>query len=225
MKMLSRCLILLIALVAPARAQAQTPASPAPIWHADVRAADTAADPTLVEEYRQARLDYESGLYGSATQRLEYVIAQDQTFVRAFDNLGLCYDARNDAKQALRYYREAVRLNRLAARRSPWPPFNLGVFLHRTGRLVDAEPMLKEALDVLLQEQNVQMNMSWHTDMSRVYYQLGTLLEHRFRFGEAYNTLKLAAREDPNYLEPEEELARMPVRAKSLAQAAATLHP
>lgn len=52
--MLSCCLILLIAMVMPLLAQAQTvPASPAPIWHDDSNQATATIDPTLLEEYRR----------------------------------------------------------------------------------------------------------------------------------------------------------------------------
>jgi tetratricopeptide (TPR) repeat protein len=213
--MLSCCLILLIAMVMPVRAQAQTvPVSPGPIWHDDLRQAesgqaDSTIDPALLEEYRLARLDYEAGLIGSATQRLEYVIGRDQTFARAFDNLGLCYEAQNEPKKALQFYREAVRLNRYAPKPSPWPPFNLGVLLHHGGSLIEAESLLKESIDYRLRTSRSDAPMPWHADMSRGYYQLGILLEHRRRFGEAYEALTLATREDPSYSEPQEELARI----------------
>lgn len=226
MQMLSCCLILLIALVMPVRAQAQTaPASPAPTWHDDVGQAnpgraDSTIDPTLLEEYRLARLDYEAGLIGSAMQRLEYVTTRDQTFARAFDNLGLCYEAQNEPKKALQFYREAVRLNRYARTPSPWPPFNLGVLLHRGGSLIEAESLLKESIDYRLRTSRPDAPMPWHADMSRGYYQLGVLLEHRRRFGEAYEALTFATREDPSYSEPQEELARIARVTKTSAKLA-----
>jgi tetratricopeptide (TPR) repeat protein len=212
MQMLSCCLILLIAMVLPLRAQAQTvpvPASSWPIWHDDSSEAAATIDPTLLEEYRLARLDYEAGLIGSATQRLEYLVARDETFVGAFDNLGLCYETQNEPKKALQFYREAVRLNRYVPKPSPWPPFNLGVLLHRGGSLIEAESMLKESIDYRLRTSRPDAPTPWHVDMSRGYYQLGILLEHRRRFGEAYEALTFATREDPRYSEPQEELARI----------------
>jgi tetratricopeptide (TPR) repeat protein len=205
----------MIAMVMPLRAQAQT----APIWHVDAIQSDSGKadsgqtispiDPALLEEYRLARLDYEAGLIGSATQRLEYVVARAETFARAFDNLGLCYEAQNEPKKALPFYREAVRLNRYAPKPSPWPPFNLGVLLHHGGSLIEAESLLKESIDYRLRTSRPDAPMPWHADMSRGYYQLGILLEHRRRFGEAYEALTFATREDPSYSEPQEELARI----------------
>ncbi len=229
--MLSLCLIVLIALVMPLHTQAQTAApAPAPIWHEDAStagpAADTAHDPAMLEEYRQARLDYEAGLYWSAIQRLAWIAARDETFVRAFDNLGLCYEAQNDSQNALQYYRKAVRLNRATVNPSPWPPFNLGVFWHHHGgSLVETESLLKESIGNRLRGSQANVPLQWHLDLARVYYELGTLLEQRRRHGEALNALKLATREDPSYLEPQDALAQMAVRAKALAQTADTLHP
>ena len=153
--------------------------------------------------------------------RLEYVVARDETFARAFDNLGLCYEAQNEPKKALQFYREAVRLNRYAPAPSPWPPFNLGVLLHHGGSLIEAESLLKESIDYRLRVSRPDSPMPWHLDMSRAYYQLGTLLEHRHRWSEAYEALTFATREDPSYPEPQDELARIaPLAKKSVARLA-----
>ncbi len=59
--------------------------------------------------YWLGRLDYDVGKYTSAVARLERVISLDPAYVRAYDNLGLCYEALNEPEKAVASYREAIR--------------------------------------------------------------------------------------------------------------------
>jgi tetratricopeptide (TPR) repeat protein len=169
-------------------------------------------------QYWLARLDYDAGQYAAAIRRLEEVVTRDPQFVRAFDNLGLCYEAQNQPEKAIARYREAVRLNRAAATKSPWPPLNLGTLLRRRGELVEAESLLKEAISYQRGASGTGSasgigigNASERADrdLARAKYELGVLLEQRQRWNEAIGELAGAVQADPTYPEPHYVLARI----------------
>lgn len=168
-------------------------------------------------QYWLARLDYDDGHYGAAIARLEDVVTRDKTFVRAFDNLGLCHEAQNQPDKALPRYREAVRLNRLAETKSPWPPLNLGILLHHLGQLDEAESLLKESMSYRGRDGDAAAQPD--RDAARASYELGTLLERKRRFNEAVGTLANAVKADPTYPEPHYALSRIYRRANKPEQA------
>jgi tetratricopeptide (TPR) repeat protein len=168
-------------------------------------------------EYWLGRLDYDAGQYGSAVQRFERVIARDASFVRAYDNLGLSYEALNEPDKALAAYAKAVELNRRAGARTAWPPLNMGTLLRQRGELTEAESLLREAVRV-------------DGSLAQAHYQLGVLLEQMQRYEEAVSELTRAAAADVQYAEPHYALARIYRRlgrtsdAKEALAAFARLH-
>ena len=96
-------------------------------------------------DYWLGRLDYDAGQYASAVKRFQKVIDAEPDSVRAYDNLGLCYEALNQPDDAETPYRKAVELNRTAQTKSAWPPLNLGILLRNRGELKEAEALLREA--------------------------------------------------------------------------------
>lgn len=154
-------------------------------------------DPSnMTYEYWLGRLDYDAGQYTSAVKRFERVAATDPTSVRAYDNLGLCYEALNRPDDALAPYRKAVDLNRTAAMKSAWPAVNLGILLRNRGDLREAEKLLREAVQ-------------YEESLAQAHYQLGVLLEQQDRLDEATTELKRATERDPEYAEPYYALARI----------------
>ena len=107
-----------------------------------------AAPETAIYHYWLGRLDYDAGQYAAAVAHLQAAAIRDPSFPRTFDNLGLCYEALNQIDLAIAQYREAVRLNRLAADPSPWPAINLGSALARGGAYEEAETLLREAVRI-----------------------------------------------------------------------------
>lgn len=150
--------------------------------------------------YWLARLDYDEGKYDAARRRLLDVLGKAPDFVRAHDNLGLCYEALHLPDQAVVHYREAVRLNRAAKGPSGWPPLNLGMLLRRRGELDEAERLFREAL-------------RYDDRFAQAHYQLGALLEERGDADDAVKELTRAAALDPAYAEPHYALARIYRRA------------
>lgn len=163
-------------------------------------------------EYWLARLDYDGGLYASAIERLKGVVSRDPTFVRAHDNLGLCYEAQNQPEKAMAHYRKAIELNRRAETRSPWPLLNLARLLRSRGELREAEALLREAV-------------RYDPASAQAHYELGSVLEELERVDAAVDALGRAASLDASYPEPHYALARIyrsQGRAKEARQALAT---
>jgi tetratricopeptide (TPR) repeat protein len=173
-------------------------------------AASDPGEPTY--QYWLARLDYDGGLYASAIERLEAVVARDPDFIRAHDNLGLCYEAQNQPDKAIAHYREAIALNRRAETKSPWPLLNLAVLLRSRGGLDEAEALLREAI-------------RYDSASPRAHYELGRLLEELERVEAAVDALERASSLDASYPEPHYALARIyrsQGRAAEASQALAT---
>jgi tetratricopeptide (TPR) repeat protein len=170
-----------------------------------------ASDPSNpTYEYWLGRLDYDAGQYASAARRYERVIARDASFVRAYDNLGLAYEALNEPEKALDSYRKAVDLNRAQTSRSPWPPLNLGTLLRQRGDLKEAESLLREAVAA-------------DGSLAQAHYQLGVLLEQAQRYEEAVTELTGAASADPEFADPHYALARIYRRLGRTADAKESL--
>lgn len=157
-----------------------------------------AAEPgNVIHTYWLGRLDYDAGQYASAISRLQQVVARAPDFVRAHDNLGLCYEALNRADEAIPHYREAVRLNRIDQdARSVWPPLNLGILLRTRDQLQEAEALFREAL-------------TYDARFAPAHYQLGVLLEQTGRMDEAVKALQRATGADPTLAEPYYALSRI----------------
>jgi tetratricopeptide (TPR) repeat protein len=160
--------------------------------------------------YWLGRLDYDAGQYASSVRRLEAAIALDPSFVRAFDNLGLCHEALNQPEVAIARYREAIRLNRLSAEPSPWPLLNLGILLRSRGEGAEAETLFREALAA-------------DPGFARAHYQLAAVLEDGNQLDAAVRSLEQAVKLDPAYAEPHYALARIHRRQGRMADAEAEI--
>jgi tetratricopeptide (TPR) repeat protein len=169
------------------------------------------ADPNRAEyRYWMGRLDYDAGKYADAIARFKEALSRDSRLMRAHDNLGLCYEALDQVDEAIAHYREALRLNREAPSKSPWPPTNLGILLRQRGELEEAASLFREALE-------------YDRGFARASYQLGVLLDQQGRTDEAFDELTRALAADPSYAEPHYVLARIYRRQGKTALADAAL--
>jgi len=158
--------------------------------------------------YWLARLDYDTQQYPAAIQKLERVIAIDPHYMKAYDNLGLCYEAAGRLDDAVAAYRRAVDLNRQGNPVSAWPPLNLGTLLVKLEQLDDAEKYLRDSLLA-------------DPKFAQAHYVFGTLLEKQGRDEEAMRELELAAALDPAYAQPHYALGRIYRRVGNAAKAGA----
>jgi tetratricopeptide (TPR) repeat protein len=160
--------------------------------------------------YWLGRIDYDAGKYAAAVARLKQVVSVQPGFIRAYDNLGLCYEALNRPEEAAAQYREAIRRVRLLGEPWPWPFLNLGILQRRNGELEEAEALFREALTI-------------DASFAPALYQLGTVLEYQDRADEAVTALQRAAAADPAYAEPHFALARILRRQGKTSEADAAL--
>jgi tetratricopeptide (TPR) repeat protein len=144
--------------------------------------------------YWQGRIAYDGYAYPAAIERFNKALELDPEFPRAYDNLGLCYEAMSNNESAVKCYERAVSLNRRRLPASPWPPLNYGMLLLRQGSLDQAEILLREAVDL-------------GSGMLLAHHQLGAALAKQKRFPDALEELKKAVELDPTYAEAHFTLA------------------
>jgi Flp pilus assembly protein TadD len=159
-----------------------------------------AAPANALYPYWTGRLDYDDGQYATAVKSLQRAVELDPRSMKAYDNLGLCYEALGRFDEARQSWEEAIRLNGEQPVRSPWPALNLGLLLTRLDRLDEAERHFRESL-------------ASDPRFPQARYQLGITLEKKGRLPEATAELEEAARLDPAYPEPQYALSRLYRRA------------
>jgi tetratricopeptide (TPR) repeat protein len=156
--------------------------------------------------YWIGRLDYDTGKYASAISHFNEALRIDPQFMRAHDNLGLCYEALDEGDRAIVHYREANRLNRQAQSKSPWPATNLGILLRQRGELEEAGSLFREAIQ-------------YDRNFAKAHFQLGMLLEQQGQMRDAIAELERAAAMDPTTPEPHYVLSHIYRRQGETARA------
>jgi tetratricopeptide (TPR) repeat protein len=122
-------------------------------------------DPKFVPaHYFLARLLYTRNRFDEAIQESKKTIALSPDFVRAYENLGLCYEGKDDPKQAEPWYREAIERNSQSPNKTEWPMLDYATLLVREDRIQEARPYLEQAISV--NPRNAQS-----------HFQMGILLE------------------------------------------------
>ena len=146
--------------------------------------------------YWLSRLAYRQQDLQRALMYAEAAVQLDPAYVKGYDQLGLCYAGLNQPEEAVRAFREAIRLNQRQSRQSPWPAMNLGTLLLRMERLDEAESSLRDSLSI-------------DPRFPTAHLRLGQVLEKKDRLDEAMAEWREAARLDPTYPEPHYALARV----------------
>jgi tetratricopeptide (TPR) repeat protein len=167
-------------------------------------AADAPRNPLY--PYWIARLEYDDQHYAEAVEGFRRVLALDPGYLKAYDNMGLSYEALGRNDEALQSYQDALRLNRERGARSPWPSLNLGILLMRLNRFEEAEPLFRESARE-------------DARFAAAHYQLGLVLEKKGQAAAAIAALSQAAELDPAYPEPHYALARLFRRAGEVQRA------
>jgi tetratricopeptide (TPR) repeat protein len=146
--------------------------------------------------YWLARLDYDAQSYTTAIVRLRKVIEMDPKMMRSYDTLGLCYEYLGKPDEAIKSYNQAVNLNRMQLKPSPWPNVDLAISLIGVNRLEEARKNLDDAL-------------RYDPKLAQAHYQLGRVLEMQGQFDAAAEALTKASELDPEYPEPHLALGRL----------------
>jgi tetratricopeptide (TPR) repeat protein len=150
--------------------------------------------------YWQGRLDYDRQDLVAAADQFQKVISLDADFMKAYDNLGLCFEGVGKYDEAIEQYRRAVQLNREHNLNSAWPSLDLGALLIKLDRLDEAQPLLRES---------VRLNPNF----AQAHYQLGVLMEKHNEVTPAVEELNRAAVLDEADPQPHYVLARVYKRA------------
>ncbi len=146
--------------------------------------------------YWLGRLDYDARQYQSAISKFEKVIKLDPQMMRAYDNLGLCYDYLGQYDEAVKHYNLATELNRKQPQPSPWPHLNLAITLLAQNKINEAEASIREAL-------------RYDSRLPQTHYQLGLTLEKQGKIEDAIQSQEQAAQLDTAYPEPHYALSRL----------------
>ncbi|HLV88957.1 MAG TPA: tetratricopeptide repeat protein [Candidatus Sulfotelmatobacter sp.] len=142
-------------------------------------------DPKFVPaHYFLARLLYTRNRFDEAIEESKAVIALSPDFVRAYENLGLAYEGKDDAKQAEEWYREAVRRNAESSSKTEWPPLDYATLLIRQDRIDEARPYLDQALTI-------------NPNNAQTHFQMGILLEKAKEPQRSLDELRVAIKLDP----------------------------
>jgi tetratricopeptide (TPR) repeat protein len=106
-------------------------------------------DPRFVAaHYFLARLLYTRNRFDQAIAESKTTIALSPDFVRAYENLGLCYEGKHDLKEAEIWYHEAIRRNADSTTKTEWPMLDLATMLIRDERIREARSYLEQALAI-----------------------------------------------------------------------------
>jgi len=157
----------------------------------------THSDPVnALYPYWLSRLDYDAMNFNGAVTHAKKALVLNPDFMKAFDELGLCYEALGKYDEAIAAYQNAERLNAKAHPCSLWPSLDFGTLLIKLDRLAEAEGRLKQSL-------------ACDSRSPRGHYQMGLLLEKEKKDDQAVVELKQAAAQDPAYAEPYYHLGRI----------------
>jgi tetratricopeptide (TPR) repeat protein len=133
--------------------------------------------------YFLARLLYTDNRFDEAIEESKRAIALAPGFVRAYENLGLCYEGKHDQAEAERWYREAIDREATNENKTEWPMVDLATMMIRENRYAEAKPYLTQALDI--NPHNIQS-----------LFQLGVLLERTGNLKGALDQFRAAIQSD-----------------------------
>jgi tetratricopeptide (TPR) repeat protein len=98
--------------------------------------------------YFLGRLLYTDNRFDEAIEETNKAITLAPGFVRAYENLGLCYEGKHDSAEAERWYRKAIDLEATSENKTEWPMLDLATLMIHQNRYVEAKPYLTQALGI-----------------------------------------------------------------------------
>jgi len=138
--------------------------------------------------YFLGRLLYTRNRFDEAIQESKAAIAIAPGMVRAYENLGLCYEGKHDLKESERWYREAIHQNDANDIKSEWPMLDLATMLIHEERIADAKPYLEQALTT-------------NPNNAQALFEMGVLLEKSGNSQAALDKFEQAVKVDPQLAE------------------------
>ena len=139
--------------------------------------------------YFLARLLYTDNRFDECLEESKKVIELAPGFVRAYENMGLCYEGRYQRADAEQAYLKAIHLEPASETKTEWPMVDLAILLMQENRYDEAKPYLLQALQI-------------NPNNTQCLVQLGTLLELRGNLEGALAQYRLAIQSDQSGLQP-----------------------
>jgi len=133
--------------------------------------------------YFLSRLLYTDNRFDEAIDEGKKTVALQPTFVRAYENLGLCYEGKRMLDDAERNYRKAIDLESTSDNKTEWPMLDLAAMLVHENRQAEAKPLLTQALSI-------------NPDNTAALVQMGSLLEEAGDLKAALDEFRLAIKSD-----------------------------
>jgi tetratricopeptide (TPR) repeat protein len=146
--------------------------------------------------YWRGRCLFELGKYAQAIGDFREVLRIRPGMLKAYDNLGLCYDRLSRFDLAMENYRQAIKLDRLQNSHYVWPYVNLASLLNHFHHYNDVVMLLEPVA-------------KWESRSAAVYYHLGRARLGLRQFELAEGNLSLASRLDPSLALPHYQLAQL----------------
>lgn len=143
-------------------------------------------DPEYVpSHYLLARVLYTQNHFDEAIDESKKAITLSPNLFRAYENIGLCYEGKQQLQEAERWYLEAIQRMERGDKRSEWPMLDLAAMLIRNNQTERARPYLVQA-----QEINPQS--------AQAVFQMGVVLEKSGDLRGALQEFDRAIELDPN---------------------------
>jgi protein O-GlcNAc transferase len=146
--------------------------------------------------YMLGRIYYQEGRIDQAIGQFKRVLSTNARSYRAYDNLGLCYQAKADNETAVRYFLTAIKLVESERVDYDWAYANLADLLLKTG---DPERAYRAAAKAV----------GLNPNSARDFYLGGKALDQLGKVDLSLNWLQRSAALDPSYPEPEYLLAQI----------------
>lgn len=138
--------------------------------------------------YFLARLLYTDNRFDEAIEESKKAVSLAPGFVRAYENLGLCYEGKYQLEEAKRWYLKAIDVEATSNTKTEWPALDLAVLLIHQNRLDEAKPYLVQVLQ--LNPNNTQALVHMGTLLERSGDLKGALDEYRAAIASEHTNLQ-----------------------------------
>lgn len=139
--------------------------------------------------YFLSRLLYTDNRFDEGIDEGKKTIALAPTFVRAYENLGLCYEGKRMLEDSERNYRKAIELQATSDNKTEWPLLDLASLLVQENRQPEARPLLTQALEI-------------NPDNVAALVQMGSLLEDAGELKASLDEFRQAIKIDARNQQP-----------------------
>ena len=149
--------------------------------------------------YWRGRYLLETAHYDEAISEFRETLQLRPDFLKAYDNLGVCFDQLQRFEQAVGYYRQAVELDRKLKTQYIWPYINLASLLNHLRRYNEAAALLGPVVDWKMQR----------AQAAGIRYHLGRARLGLGQYDTAEQDLRRATELDPSLALPHYQLGRL----------------